>query len=264
MKQQPGQRHQRVVAEGHPDRRGHVVGEPGVAEMADLAGHPPEAPDVGSRVPGRGQLAGQVGGPRPGHRHPRGQVAEQQDQLAGDRVQRASSRPRPAVSGRCGLGAAGVPAGCVPSPADGPAAGCDAARSAASGSWPARFIGSPRPVSVGLAWPCRPAPQRNAGAGPPPAATCAYGDISATHANRHCIRTAPDRPPGCPWVIMRAYRTSPRPAGFPGRGAGHSAREEEATTAATGRDARGGEGGERRAAPLCPGQCCRGPRQVQR
>ena len=52
------------------------------------------------------------------------------------------------------------------------------------------------------------------GTGPPPATTRAYGDISATHAKRDCIQTAPEwcwgpvhrgRPGRFPWLPGRAF-----------------------------------------------------------
>jgi anti-sigma regulatory factor (Ser/Thr protein kinase) len=50
------------------------------------------------------------------------------------------------------------------------------------------------------------------GTGPPPAATCAYGDISATHAKRDCIQTAPE------WCCPVGRRGPP--GRFPGRPSG--------------------------------------------
>ena len=79
------QGHQGVVGELGADRGREVAGRPRVAEMGELTGDPPEAPDVGGGVAGRGQRAGQVGSPGPGDGDPQGQVAGEQPQLPGHR-----------------------------------------------------------------------------------------------------------------------------------------------------------------------------------
>src|SRR6202046_2672194 len=79
---QPGQGHGGVEAELDADRRGHVAGEPGVAQVHDLVRGPPQIPYVTGDVPYGGQvLPGQVGGVGPGNRDPGGQVYGQQGQV---------------------------------------------------------------------------------------------------------------------------------------------------------------------------------------
>ena len=96
---QPGQRHRGVEPELDAGRRGHVVGEPGVAQVHDLVGGPPQIPHVTGDVPGLRQLVpGQVGGPGPGHRDARGQVHHEQGQVPHDRRRAAVTRGPPGTS----------------------------------------------------------------------------------------------------------------------------------------------------------------------
>ena len=106
---QAGQRHQGVVAQIRPDRRGQVPGGPGAGQMGHLAGHPPEVPDVAAGVPGGRQPARQVGDPGPGDRQPGDQITRQQHQVRGQRVLPQPGEPRGGRAGitipvRCGLG----------------------------------------------------------------------------------------------------------------------------------------------------------------
>ena len=132
-----------------PHRRGHVVGDPGVGQVAHPPRHPPEAPDVRGRVPHVRQLAREVGGPRPGRRHARGQVAEEQGQLPGRRM--GGEPPEP------------PPRGCRPGPDDSeppePAPGDPGpADPGSDDSGPAdpgpAGAGSPRAVSSRAVLPC--------------------------------------------------------------------------------------------------------------
>jgi hypothetical protein len=107
---QPGQRHGGVEAELDADRRGHVAGEPGVAQVHDLVRGPPQIPHVTRDVPGlRQQVPGQVGGPGPGNRDPGGQVDDQQRQVPQHRVRDRLGRGpgRHTGPGKGGAGAVG-------------------------------------------------------------------------------------------------------------------------------------------------------------
>jgi hypothetical protein len=104
---------------------------------------------------------------------------------------------------------------------------------------------------------CWPAPPQDAGTRPPPATTLLAATVSsATHAKR-------DRE--CPGTDSAAAAepgfTRSRGTRFPGpaSGAFPLAGGRKATIAATGRGAWGGEGGERRSAPVCSVECRRRP-----
>src|ERR1017187_128669 len=75
-----------MQAELRPGRGGDVAAEPWIAEVLELAGNPPESPDVAARVPGGGQAAGQIGGPWPGRGDAGRDKADQDGHVEGDRM----------------------------------------------------------------------------------------------------------------------------------------------------------------------------------
>ncbi len=101
------QRHQRVVAELSAHRRRDQPGVPRVAQVLDLVRDPPEVPDIHAAVPrGLHLPVEQVGDARPGHGQAGDQVAEQQQELPGQRAggQLCPGQPQAAASGRAGTG----------------------------------------------------------------------------------------------------------------------------------------------------------------
>ena len=130
---QPGQRHQGVEAELDAHRRGHVAGEPRVAQVNDLVRQPPQTPDVRSVS----RVAGSF--PQPGRRAWPGDH-DPDDQVRNEQCEMPQRRP---------VGQRG-PAGAVRSPR----AGCrnlpGAGRARARRRAPGRAGVAASPITSGL------------------------------------------------------------------------------------------------------------------
>src|ERR1017187_9038698 len=100
-----------MQAELRPGRGGDVAAEPWIAEVLELAGNPPESPDVAARVPGVGQAAGQIGGPWPGRGDAGRDKADQDGHVEGDRMAgpRAGAGPGAAAAEPSGSSVRAVP-----------------------------------------------------------------------------------------------------------------------------------------------------------